>query len=49
MCIHTEISLMRKASLHKIEMKFETMREITLYFDHLKPLRPYEQNGQIIF
>jgi hypothetical protein len=49
MCIHTEISLVRKASLRKIEMKFETMRERTLYLDHLKPQRPYEQNSQIIF
>ena len=49
MRIHTEISLARKASLHKIEMKFETMRERTLYLDHLKPRRPYEQNDQIVF
>jgi hypothetical protein len=49
MCIHTEISLVRKASLRKIEMKVETMRERTLYLDHLKPQCPYEQNGQIIF
>jgi hypothetical protein len=49
MCIHTEISSAREASLRKIEMEFEIMRERTLYPDHLKPWRPYEQNGQIIF
>jgi hypothetical protein len=47
--MHTEIYLVRKASLRKIEMKFETIRERNLYLDHLKPQCPYEQNGQIIF
>ena len=30
-------------------MEFEIMREIDLYPNHLKPWRPYEQNGQIVF
>jgi hypothetical protein len=43
------ISSARENSLRKIEMEFEIMRERAVYPDHLKPWRPYEKNGQIIF